>query len=228
MPDACQGALVEGQFRGTMLSWILEYTQVIGTAINLGMLVVWIAYLQVFVSNYRRQTLAKILINRGAGRGLDARCLVSNMSSEAIYLQSIILDLEFPDEQRSCPVTELEDEEDWEEPSDEGFQSRQGPLGAGQVRDMGAFRAMLAHALGEDQRAGTETRSDMWDELRAFEIRIIAAYGSEDLPVGAMRRFEIVREKDGVELRPPSGEAQQIRSKRERKAIKKVLDEGVH
>lgn len=210
-----------------MLDWITRNHQIIGSVINLGMLVVWIVYLQVFVSNYRRQTRAHILINLGSGSGLDARCLVSNMSSEPIYIQSIIIEWDMPDSYHSRPVTELDGVEEWDEPSDLDLWTRQGPLGAGQIRDMGAFRAMLEHALSGRSDAGEDPGADAWDDLVAFEVKIIAVYGSEDLPVGAKRRFDILRKHGTTTLSPQTVGAQQIRSRGERRAIKSALDREV-
>lgn len=207
-----------------MLDWISRHNQAIGAFLNLGMLVVWIVYLQVFVSNYRRQTRVHILINRGSGSGLDARCLVSNMSSEAIYIQSIIVDLETPDAHWSCPVTELDDIEEWEKPTDLDLWTRQGPLGAGCVRDMGAFRAMLDHALMTWSQSGNDVGAGIREQLVAFDLKIVAVYGSEDLPVGAKRRFAIFRNKGDVRIRPQTIEAQQIRSAPERRKIKSILE----
>jgi hypothetical protein len=208
-----------------MLDWIARNHQIITTLTSVGMLFVWIAYLQVFVGSYRRQTRPKILINLGSGSGLDSRCLVSNMSSDAIYIQSIIIELETPDARISCPVTEMDGIEDWQEPSDLNLWTRQGPLQAGQVRDMGSLRPMLNHVLRSQSRSDGDLGSDAWEQLIAFEVKIIAAYGSEDLLVGAKRRFNINHSDGNVVLRPQTIGAEQIRSRRERKSIERMLEE---
>ncbi|TNC60456.1 hypothetical protein FHG71_22030, partial [Rubellimicrobium roseum] len=76
-----------------MLDWLSANSDAVNVVLNLAMLLVWIVYLQVFVSSYRRQRRANILISVGGGSGLDARCLVSNMSEGAIYIRSLVLDL---------------------------------------------------------------------------------------------------------------------------------------
>lgn len=208
-----------------MLNWLSSHAQLVGAAINLCMLVVWIVYLQVFVSSYHRQVRSKILISLSGGRGLDARCLVSNMSSQAIYVESIIIDLETEDERKSFPITELLDYEQWDQPSDLNLWSRQGPLGAAQVRDMGSFRKMLSHALGEARGWPGSVGDDEFAKVQALDVRVVAAYGSEDLPIGAVRRFEIRREDGRTRLRPQSSETGQIRSRRARREIRRLLDE---
>ena len=87
------------------------------------MLLVWIAFLQVFVSSYRRQKRPNILIHRGAGSELEARCLISNMSAEPIYIESLIATVETVDGRWSCPVTEAD-----EGRSDLTLATRQGPM----------------------------------------------------------------------------------------------------
>src|SRR5690606_25677631 len=89
--------------------WMSQRQEFLNLLVNLGMLVVWIAYLQLFLANFRRQRRPNILINFGAGSGLSARCLVSNMSSEAIYIESIIAKLEGDGTTQTCAVTDLED-----------------------------------------------------------------------------------------------------------------------
>jgi len=97
-----------------VLDWISRNSEVLNVILSAGMLVIWMTYLHVFVSSYRRQTRPGILINMGAGEGIESRCLVSNMSSGPIYLLSIALDLEMPEGRLRCPVTELDGMEEWE------------------------------------------------------------------------------------------------------------------
>ena len=59
------------------MNWIAEHSDLINVLSNIGMLVVWITYLQVFLAGYKRQRKATILINRGGGKGFGAHCLVT-------------------------------------------------------------------------------------------------------------------------------------------------------
>ena len=207
-----------------MLNWITSNIQVVSAAINLVMLMVWLAYLHVFLSNFRRNTRSKIMISLSGDCGFKSTCLVTNMSSEAIYIQSIIIDLEAQEGRRSYPITEIESFEKWAEPSDLKIWSRQGPLGAGQARNIGTFEGMLAHAIQEENVSIEAVERQMDGPLAALEIRVIAAYASEDLPVGAVRKFRVLRSERGPQLRAESSIATQIRSRRERRAIKELLN----
>jgi len=206
-----------------MLDWIDGNSQTINAIINLCMLFVWVAYLQVFVSNYKRQQRAKILINLGSGLGLNNRCLVSNMSSEAIYINSIIIEEECGGVRHSAAVTELDDIEGWEHASDINLWSRQGPLKPGEMRDMGSFASMLDHALNVRPRRDTEGKEAL-TIADAFSVVVFANYASEDLMVGARRRFHILSDGGTVRLRPETVGTIQIRSRRERRKIERSLE----
>ncbi|MBB4003187.1 hypothetical protein [Aurantimonas endophytica] len=209
-----------------MIEWIKSNHEMISIAISGAMLIVWIGYLQILVRSYVRQTRPKILINRGGGATLDAPCLVSNMSSDAIYVQSIIVVLETADERRMCPVTELDGIEEWEEPTDLNLRTRQGPLDAGKVRNMGTFRGIIEHALRASSQT-PELGTDQWERLKRFDVRVIATYGSEDLPVGANRWFKLSWEGGNATMRPETADTVQIRSHRERRKIAKMLNAEV-
>lgn len=207
------------------MSWILEHHQLIAALTSMGMLVVWITYLQIFLASYRRQRKATILIRLGQGRGLDAHCLVTNMSAEPIYIHAVIAKLEGPAGELACPITEL-DGEDPPGEADTPLRTRQGPLESGHIRDMGTIRTIIDHV----RRAHPDGAGDAQPGtgLHTLEIRVIAIYGSEDLPVGARRCFDIVRHEGAPALRPQGYGAEQIRSRRERRAMARALAEEVH
>ncbi|MCF4097917.1 hypothetical protein [Maritalea mediterranea] len=209
-----------------MLNWIVSHSQIINSMINLAMLVVWVAYLQTFISSYHRQTRSKIMITRNGVYSLKSRCLVCNMSSETIYLLSLLIELDTPDGHKSYPITEIEGFDASQKPSDDDVRSRQGPLESGKVRDMGSFQEMIAHALGEGE--GTISADEQhWPPIESLKVRAIASYGSEDLPVGACRSFKVRRKESGWEVHPHTSEARQIRSRRERKELKSLLDNAL-
>jgi hypothetical protein len=198
-----------------MWNWIAGNHQVISALANIAMLFVWIAYLQVFVSSYRRQKRSNILINRGAGAGLEARCLISNMSAEAIYIESVIATVETTEGRWSCPVTEL-----LEGRSDLDLKTRQGPLQAGRLVDIGSFQSLIEPVLQRSAGLRGAVAPDGLETLVAFEIKVIAVHGSEDLLAGAMRRFDVIRRQDRLLLRGHSVGTQQIRSRHKRERLR--------
>lgn len=202
------------------MQWILEHRELISLLVTVGTLVVWIVYLQVFLASYRRQRKPTILINLGQGRGLDAHCLVTNMSAEAIYIHALIARIEGPEDMLVCSITEL-DNESWSDPTELRLWTRQGPLKAGNVRDMGSVQAIIDHVMESAPEGGSSLEPGAG--RHALELKVVAVHGSEDLLVGAKRAFDIILHDGGLALRPCSYGATQIRSRRERRQMERSL-----
>jgi len=197
------------------LQWIAEHRELITALTGAGTLLVWIIYLQVFVSSYRRQLRATLLITRGAGDGLEARCLLSNMSSGPVYVQSVQVRLETPTGTLISPVTDTLDLEDEALPGPR-LQTRQGPLESGQTRDLGTFGNLINHAL----RTSTEGPDlSVLANIRSVTIEIVGIYGSEDLPIGAHRCFLLLDHNGRLRIQGQELETKQIRSRRERRRL---------
>ncbi len=204
-----------------MLEWLSNYSGLLSALISACMLIVWVVYLNTFVSNYRRQVLPKIVINRGAGAKLQAHCFISNMSSEPIYIESIIASLESGGESWSCAVTDIEtllgDE------SATGKQkTHQGPLGRGDYMDIGSFHQLLKRVLRVPDN-DTPSHLDQFEDEITAEVKVIADYASEDLMIAALRRYKLHRMEDGWEMEALSVSTDQIRSKSERRHIHNML-----
>ena len=143
------------------------------------------------------------------------------MSAGPIYIHTLIARLEGPDETIACPVTEPDDAEDWQEPSDLKLWTRQGPLESGKVRDMGTMQAIFDHV--QSKRMSVDA---VWPtkDAKELELQVVAVYGSEDVMIAARRRFHIIHEQGERELRPLTVAAEQIRSRRERRRIVQTLE----
>lgn len=194
------------------MPWIAEHPQVISALTSIGTLLVWVIYLQVFVNSYRRQLRATLLITRGAGDELDARCLLSNMSSGAVYVESVVVTLSTASRTIVGPVTDIRDARG-EITEQAGRSTRQGPLDGGESRDLGSFASLVRQVLAQTSVELSQT------ELEAITVKVIGIYGSEDLPVGACRTF-LLRDEGG--RRRMSGEGvrtRQIRTWRERRRL---------
>jgi hypothetical protein len=206
-----------------MLKWISQNYQMITALTGIGTLLVWIVYLQVFVSSYRRQLRPKILITRGAGDGLEARCFISNMSSDPVYVQSIIVTLELKNESWVCPVTDLLDLEDEEAPSDPRGKTRQGPLRSADLNDIGSFLSLVRHVLRQRQGRNADLSTANLEWLRAIKIEVLGVYGSEGLLIGARRRFFFVVEDSNLRLRADQLSTEQITKRGERRRLMEIL-----
>jgi len=198
------------------LQWIEEHRELITALTGLGTLAVWMIYLQVFVSNYRRQLRATLLITRGSGSGLDARCFLSNMSSGPVYVASVLVKLETPAGSLMCPVTDMLQSEG-EVPTEPRHRTRQGPLGSGEIRDLGSFGTLMRHALGKTSER--HSSDDLHGTVLSVMVEIVGHYGSEDLPIGARRVFVVLENAGGPVIRGRELQTQQIRNRRDRRRL---------
>ncbi|WP_051631041.1 hypothetical protein [Afifella pfennigii] len=204
-----------------MWAWMTENSRALTVVTSTGTLLVWVVYLQLIVSGFRRQRRSTILINRGAGRGLGAHCLISNMSADAIYLTSIIATITTAERSYHRALTDLRD-------LDEAMQGdprsifKQGPLQSGEYLDIGTFGDLIRQ-IGE-QEDGDIPSGDWTSQVRSFELTAVAVYGADDFLVGARRTFLLRADDKGrIEICPTSVGSAQIRSRRERRAIGEML-----
>lgn len=205
-----------------MLNWINDNSGALNFLTNIGMLGIWGFYLQLFLVSYRRQRKAKIIVNRGAGNGIDAHCLVSNMSAQAVYMQSILVTVRAADGSWTGAITNVDSDEGTESDIVARRGQRQGPLEAGAFVDLGPYEKLmyqgLAHALGDHDSMPRV------DDIRTIEIIILAIYGSEDLMVGARRRFDIDRGRGMVpQLKPCSISTEQLGGRRHRRWLEGLM-----
>lgn len=201
-----------------MLHWISSNSEWLNVVANWTMVLIWIAYLQVFLRSFRRQTLPKIVINRAAGSSLSAACFVSNMSSEAIYIESVIVDVEIEGRSFAGTVTDFELPDAHEGADDPKRRTYQGPLPPSQYTSLGTFEALI-------QATAERTNYD-WKRARkalSVTITIIADYASEEHLIGAKRSFSTSYANGQIELTADQPSTTQIRSRRARKHIQKTL-----
>lgn len=88
------------------MEWVTSHTDMLGLIVNAAMLVVWVVYLSIFLFSYLRQRRPCILITQGAGAGLSAKCFISNLGLEPIYVLDVLLTLKTEDQQHLVNVTE--------------------------------------------------------------------------------------------------------------------------
>ena len=198
-----------------MIHWTRETISTLSLAVNFAMLVVWGVYLHVFLLQHRRQARAKIVINWGGGHGLDATCVISNMSSEAIYIEALIVSLERENQIWRYGITEIAGDRQ-QSPA-----MKDGPLPPGKSLEVGTFREIAGWIA--DARGVAEGPTPGQDF--AIDVQVIADYASEDLPIGAERRFDFRCREGGVALSSDSALTHQVRSGRRRRTYRQQLEE---
>lgn len=221
-----------------MFDWLFEHGDNVSVLTDIGTLLIWLVYAQLLYFGFRRQRRPRLLINRGRKKDIDALCIISNMSAEPVFIQHIIAELETSHGVVRLDVTdhtESYDEGD-EERSQDGSSSapahspilrdgsHQGPLESGQFVHIDSFGKLvrrLAHEGGFELQG---YQPDPDSVFHALTIRIICIYGSEDLPIGAERRFEFVEKKPGCGLVPTTWDTKRLSSAWQRRRLRKEIE----
>lgn len=196
-----------------LLSWLNDNSGAVNVGLNAAMVLIWLVYLQLFLLGYLRQRRPTILINRGAGTGPHARCLIGNMSADPIYVQSLIARLRTEEGTRIEAVTDIGRAGDGDGDGEDeplGSLTKQGPLESGAYMNIGSFTDVMRRL---DPKIDLGRLDGPRGRPAELEIIVAAIHGSDDLLIGARRTYRIERREDGLVLTPPRLQATQIRSR---------------
>lgn len=205
------------------MHWFIENAQAVSAIASLGTLCIWSIYLTIFWRGYRRQLKPKLVINKGEGDGLDAHCLLTNMSQQPIHIQGVVAELGFSDQTCSGYITDAEDVRAAGNPHGWQRLTRQGPLASGSMMDMGTFRSILDYVV----RTADPKSNAPVAETRRCSITVLAMYGSEDQLVGATREFDVVHADGSTSLTSENVETRQLTSRAERRKFSRNLASDV-
>jgi hypothetical protein len=198
------------------MSWIAEHSSVLQVFVGVINACVWLFYLHLFLTSFRRQQESVILIHRGASDDDRARCIVSNMGSEPIYVLSVIAELTIDGEVCASRVTDRE-EIDMDSFDDPLRRTSQGPLKSGDFIDIGSFHDLANRTL---HRVAPNKTPEAVDRLC---ITVVAASSHASALVGATREFVRKPEGEGYTVVPTSLVAHQLRSRSERRRVQQLM-----
>lgn len=198
-----------------MWTWLSENYGVVSAVASVATLCVWVAYLQLFYSSYRHQLRPKIMITRGGGHSLTARCILTNMSPEIVFLQAIIVRMNFGNGDLLCSLSDIERVA--AQGRDQRSELFQGPLPSGDYLDLGSFEDLVKAAMASCAPQG------LIDELKELGITAIGTYTWHDQLVAAERVFVVVARNGKKLLTSEQPMARQIRSRREKRRLLQVL-----
>ena len=195
--------------------WLNEHGDLLRLGMDALTALVWVAYLQLFLTSLRRQRRSQILINRGVGAGVDARCFVGNLGHEPIYVLELIGELEADGRRLDAVITDRSDLSR-AEVNDPREAANQGPLKSGESYDAGSFRDIADRVL----RAHDAPPGGAFDRVA---LTVVAATAASGEPVAARRSYRRTGEGDAAALRPDSVQPRQIRSRLQRRRLKRRL-----
>lgn len=165
-----------------MLRFLLDHVDVVNAVLNGFMVLIWTAYLHIFLINHIRQSRSVIHIDIGSAKGARSRCLVTNLSPTPIYVQGLVAELVHNGSRARTIVTERNEisEEDVQDPL---ARTNRGTLDPGQTVDIGSLSEIVTRArisIGEDWSA---------DRIDSVTITVVAIPGLSDCIVGAAKTF---------------------------------------
>lgn len=205
----------QAEAEGKDMEWLATHSAGLNVAMNGAMLLVWMAYLHLFLTSFRRANRAVIHIARATDTDGEARCLVTNMGSDTVYILGIKVDVHHGEERSATLVTDRVDEKD---PlgGEMHHRTNQGPLCGGEVLDIGAFHRICARATGADPEEGTAPGESV-------EITVIVAAHQAKRLMGGYKRFDITEEEGVVTYRSEDVLTRQITSPFRRRDLRREL-----
>ena len=115
-----------------MFQWFHDNTAFVSMLTGIVTALIWLVYLQLLVTSQRHQRRPVLTIDRGAGRGMNGRIILTNLGFEAVYVTDIIALLHKEVEQFSANITDR-DEVSYEDLNSPLEATLQGPLSTGGV-----------------------------------------------------------------------------------------------
>jgi hypothetical protein len=200
------------------MQWLAEHNAALSVVMNAAMLVVWMSYLNIFLFSFLRQRRQLITITQGAGVALNAKCFVSNLGLEPIYIVEVVVDFVVGDKKCLAVVTDrtLMNDQELQDPREA---TNQGPLQSGHHSSIGEFEDLIRRGLSasEDGR--------ILDEVSEVTITVVAATAAKGDITGARRAFVIEGTGEDRILHGRSLMAEQITGRSASRKLRRDLEE---
>ena len=199
-----------------MLRFLLDHVDIVNAVLNGLMVLIWTAYLHIIMRSHLRQSRSLIHIDIGAAKGSGSRCLVTNLSPNAIYIQGLVADLEHDGNKARTIVTDR-NEISGDETQDPLGCTNRGTLQPGETVDIGSLSDIVTRArisLGEDWSA---------DRIDSVTITVVAIPGLSDCIVGAVKTFKAEDCASGKRFISSKILTHQLRPRQTRKNFSHIL-----
>jgi hypothetical protein len=198
-----------------LLDWVAANQGILQVGIAVLSAVIWLFYLQVFFVSFMRQRRTQILINRGPGSGMEARCYVANLGFEPIYVAQLLMTVRTEEGVVDAAVTDrvLLSEAQQRDPS---HATNQGPLKSGDSYDAGSFAELVGRALEAGGR-------DEATRVAGFDLTVVAIHAASSDFVGASRHFDVIVRDGHREPMPDDVVTRQLRSPLARRRLRAKL-----
>ncbi len=186
------------------------------------MALVWVAYLNLFLWEFRSHRRVRVFIQLHGGYDGDARFRIINMSDKPVSVASVLLYVARRGNARTVEVTGR-DLAGGARGENEHVPRFPGSLGSGESFDLGSAAQLLA--VGERSvQPGREPDAERApDDPSCFELRLVLQHGASDYPGAVMRPFRFERLEQGWRV-VPDGTTRLWYSRRGRKVADQWLE----
>ena len=199
-----------------MFPWLSENAGSVQAIASVVTAVIWLVYLQILVGGIRRNKRAWLSINRGAGNGMNAHVLVSNLGNEPVYLRDILMKVRTDEKTIPAFITERQ-EYSREELNDALSGTLQGPLEGGGYRSLGELREIF-------NRVGLSIEHDELEKIKEIEFVV---FGATHTTAGACKTYRVARDDDGnIRLDPTRMQTRRLSRWRCRRIGRRAAAEG--
>ncbi len=210
-----------------MWEWLKDNYLPVAASIQMLSLLVWALYVEIFLIGHRHRRRPNILINRGGGHTLDAACVVSNMSEEPLYIQAVLATLRTDLDQTDydevvCSLSDLDVHED--AGGDRRAQFLQGPLGSGEMLELGSFGGIAEMAVRNESGRSSRASIQALDEIT---LTVVASYTGDGRTVAAERSFNVEEFEGQKLLYAQSLPTRQISSRRRIRKLERTLEKDL-
>ncbi|MHB0775390.1 hypothetical protein [Halomonas sp. WWR20] len=217
-----------------MFNWISQHSTVIIVITTGSIVLVRLIFLLLMYAGLRSQWRPQIVIGYGKAEDHLSRFVISNMSSETIYVDAITAELQTSEGPLFIDVTGFspnsEDDEDAKEyksRSESAEQDkrsiRQGPLDSDSSLYLDSFNTLAKRMAREKaiEMSGHRPKGEL--RFLSLTIHLVAIHGPKGNPVGAERSFKLVDSEHGYAVTPMSVETRQLTSIIHRKRLRKFM-----
>lgn len=183
-----------------MLDWLSKNAVLIQTLTNIVMALIWLAYLQVIVSGVLRQRRPLLSINRGAGQGLDAHLLLTNLGHEPVYIRDVLMTIHSGTSRQNVFLTDRHEyaADDLSAPLKGTLQ---GPMESGAYMSIGTVQELF-------DRGGAHAEVSHVARVEMIEIIVL---GVAQKATGARKSFQLIGGDDEVlRLKPKDEETERL------------------
>ncbi|RJS92340.1 hypothetical protein [Salinisphaera sp. Q1T1-3] len=204
-----------------MWSWIQDNASALSAVSGLVTVALWFFYAQLLTHSFRRQRVARVLINQCYGDDCASVCLVSNMSHEPVYIQCLVLALNTGEARYTSSITDLDRAESARGMDDSGTSvTRQGPLLSGHAMRIGRFDSLIDKAARDHGLIDPDRTILQTQDLQSVDVTAIINYGPDARALGFARRFLIRRDdNEALRVRPETVATSRLTNRRSRQRM---------